>query len=382
MTGHDAVVGGARVVTPEGVLPRGWVEVSAGRIAAVGADPAEATTGAPTDHLPGGWLVPGFVDLHMHGGGGHDVDASLDDMRAAVEFHRTAGTTRTLVSLMTAPVDRLVEQLGWAAELTEQGVITGAHLEGPFLAADRSGAQNRAHLRAPDPDLTTRLLKAGRGALRTVTLAPELPGALDLVRDLVADGVVAAVGHTDATYDEARAAFDAGATVATHLFNAMGPIRHRAPGTAIAALDAAAGGGVTVEVINDGVHLHDALTRIVSRAAPGRMAFVTDAISATGMADGAYRLGGLDVEVRAGQARLAGNGALAGSTLTMAEAFRRAVQVVGMPVEAAVDATATTPARVLGLDDAGAILPGRAADLVWLDDDLTVRRVMVGGRWT
>jgi N-acetylglucosamine-6-phosphate deacetylase len=375
MTGSRVVLAGARVVTPEGVLDEGWVVACDGRIDEVGADPGPA----PTERLDGGWLVPGFVDLHMHGGGGHDVATSPDDMRAAVEFHRSAGTTRTLVSLMTAPVDRLVEQLGWAADLADEGVIAGAHLEGPFLAAGRSGAQNRAHLRDPDQDTTTRLLKAGRGALRVVTLAPELPGALRLVHDLVGEGVVAAVGHTDATYDEARAAFDAGASLATHLFNAMAPIGQRSPGPAIAALDA--GDDVSVEVINDGVHLHDALTRLVARAAPGRMALVTDAISATGMADGSYRLGGLDVEVRAGQARLAGRGALAGSTLTMAEAFRRAVQVVGMPIEAAVAAAASTPARVLGLRDCGAILPGAAADLVWLDDALRVRRVMVGGAW-
>jgi N-acetylglucosamine-6-phosphate deacetylase len=367
---------GARVVTPEGVVDDGWIGIGGGLITGIGAGRAPDAG----ERLDGGWLVPGFVDLHMHGGGGHDVADSADEMRAAVAFHRAAGTTRTLVSLVTAPVERLVEQLGWAADLTEQGLVAGAHLEGPFLAAARCGAQNRAHLLEPDPEVLTRLLKAGRGALRSVTLAPELPGALDLVRDLVGSGVVAAVGHTDATYDEARAAFGAGATLATHLFNAMGPIRQRAPGTAIAALDA--GNDVVVEVINDGVHLHDALTRLVARSAAGRTALVTDAISATGMADGAYRLGGLDVEVRAGQARLAGTGTLAGSTLTMAEAFRRAVQVVGLPIGSAVDAASTTPARLLGLDDRGALLPGLAADLVWLDDDLHVRGVMVGGRWT
>lgn len=369
---------GARVVTPEGVLAEGWVEVADGRIAGVGAGPApDPESGAGSEDLAGGWLVPGFVDLHMHGGGGHDVADSAEDMRAAVAYHRSAGTTRTLVSLVTAPPDRLAEQLGWAADLTEEGVIAGAHLEGPFLAAARCGAQNRSHLLDPDRDLLTRLVKSGRGALRSVTLAPELPGALDLVRDLVGSGVIAAVGHTDATYDEARAAFAAGASLATHLFNAMGPIRQRAPGPAIAALDA----DVVVEVINDGVHLHDALTRLVAQAAPGRTAMITDAISAAGMADGGYRLGGLDVEVRAGQARLAGAGNLAGSTLTMAEAFRRGVQVVGLPVETVVAATSTTPARLLGLDACGAILPGLDADLVRLDDDLRVRGVMTAGRW-
>jgi N-acetylglucosamine-6-phosphate deacetylase len=373
------ILRGARVVTPQGVHDDGWVVVGDGRITGVGSGRTPGGDAAEVPGLAGGWLVPGFVDLHMHGGGGHDVAASAAQMRAAVGFHRAAGTTRTLVSLVTAPVDRLVEQLGWAADLAEEGVVAGAHLEGPFLAGARCGAQNPAHLIEPDRAVLAELVGAGRGTLRALTLAPELPGALDLVRDLVAAGVVAAVGHTDATYEQARAAFAAGASLATHLFNAMGPIRQRAPGPVIAALDHP---GVVVEVINDGVHLHDALTRLVGRAAAGRTALVTDAISATGMADGAYRLGGLDVEVRSGQARLAGSDTLAGSTLTMAEAFRRAVQVVGLPIGSVVEAAATTPARVLGLaEDCGAIRSGLAADLVWLDDALAVRGVMVRGRW-
>ena len=368
------VLTGPRIATPDGIVDDGFVEVHAGRIVRVG----RGTVPGGADDVGRGWLVPGFVDLHVHGGGGHDATGSLEEMRAAVAFHRSRGTTRTLVSLMTAPVDQLVRQLEWVAELGAAGEVFGAHLEGPFLAAARCGAQNRSHLLDPDTETMARLVKAADGWLRTVTLAPELPGALELVRRLAASGIVPAVGHTDASYEQAMAAFDAGAGLATHLFNAMGPLTQRAPGPGIAALDA----GVVVELINDGVHVHDALVRLVARSAPDRLALVTDAISATGMADGHYRLGGLDVDVHDGQARLSGRGTLAGSTLTMAEAFRRGVTEVGLPVGQVVAATSTTPARTLGLDDrCGAIRPGLEADLVLLDESFELVDVMVSGRW-
>jgi N-acetylglucosamine-6-phosphate deacetylase len=259
-----------------------------------------------------------------------------------------------------------------------RSTVVGAHLEGPFLAAARCGAQNAAHLLPPDPPVLRKLLDAGQGTVRTITIAPVVPGATAVIEETVAHGVVAAVGHTDASYDQAFAAFAAGASLATHLFNAMGSMSQRAPGPAIAALDA----GVYVEVINDGVHVHPALVRLAAAAAPGRLAFVTDAISATGVGDGRYTLGDRDVEVRAGQPRLAGSDRLAGSTLTMDLALRRAVRDLGLPIETAVAAASTNPARLLGLGDVcGAIGPGQDADLVLLGDDLTVRRVMVAGRW-
>jgi N-acetylglucosamine-6-phosphate deacetylase len=368
------VLSGARVVTPRGVADPAWVEVVDGRIVRV--ETSDPPPGA-TD-LGGGWLVPGFIDLHVHGGGGHDFTASAADMAAGVAFHRRHGTTGTLVSLMAGPVDAMSEQLGWAAALASDGVVLGAHLEGPFLSADRCGAQNQEHLLLPDPLVLAKLLAAGQDAVRTVTIAPELPGALDLIVDIVAAGAVAAIGHTDATYEQAAAGFAAGAAMATHLFNAMGSMSQRAPGPAVAALDA----GAYVEIINDGVHVHEALTRLALASAPDRVALITDAISATGVGDGHYSLGDQDVVVSAGQARLASTGRLAGSTLTMDEAVRRAVQGVGLSIEQAVAAASTTPARLLGIDDrCGAIAPGLDADLVVLDDDLRVRRVMLRGQW-
>jgi N-acetylglucosamine-6-phosphate deacetylase len=370
-----SVLSGARVVTPSGVIDDGEVRIVDGRIAAVG--PAGAVVDADSTDLRDCWLVPGFVDLHMHGGGGHDVTRSAADLAAAVRFHRSHGTTRTLVSLMAQPVDQLCEQLGWIADLTAAGYIAGAHLEGPFLSVARCGAQRAENLLMPDPLVLRKLLEAGQGSVRTMTVAPELPGALVLIGDLVAAGVIAAIGHSDASYEQASEAFASGATLATHLFNAMGSFKHRAPGPSVAALDA----GAFVEMINDGVHVHDALIRLVSRSSPQSLILITDAISAAGVGDGEYTLGDQAVRVSDGKAWSAHN-RLAGSTLTMDEALRRAVLQVGLSIEQAVLAASTTPAGLLGLqDECGAISLGLAADLVVLDSDLRLRRVMVGGDW-
>jgi N-acetylglucosamine-6-phosphate deacetylase len=368
------VLSGARVVTSHGVLEDGWVEIDGTGISAVSSGPVP--DGAAD--LGGGWLLPGFVDVHVHGGGGFDVTRSPEAMAGAADFHLRHGTTRTLLSLMAAPVDLLCAQLEWVRALTADGRVLGAHLEGPFLSAARCGAQNHEHLLEPDPLVLRKLLEAADGTLRTMTVAPELPGASELIGDLVASGVVAAVGHTAATYAEATAGFRAGATLATHLFNAMGPLSHREPGAAVAALDA----GVVVEMINDGVHVHDALTRLVASGRPERIVLITDAVSAAGAPPGRYTLGDREIVMQDGAVRLADSTRLAGSTLTMDEAVRRFVVAVGMPVEAAALAAATTPARLLGVADrCGAIAPGLDADLVHLDDDFVLTRVMSRGTW-
>jgi N-acetylglucosamine-6-phosphate deacetylase len=353
-----------------------------GRIADIGSGPPPAGDGDATTDLDSAWLLPGFIDLHVHGGGGHDVTTSPDELAAAVAFHRSCGTTRTLVSLVTAPLDALVEQLGWVADLADAGPspagqVIGAHLEGPFLSHARCGAQNAAHLLLPDRAAFATLVAAARGSLRSVTVAPELPGALDLIGDILAAGAVAAIGHTDAGYADAMAAIDAGATLATHLFNGMRPLHHREPGVIAAALTS----DLACEVINDGVHVHPAITALVARV-PGRLALITDAMEAAGVGDGDYVLGAQHVQVRDGQARLTANGSLAGSTLTMGAALRRAVRESGLSVQAASAAASGNPARVLGIDDhCGSIMPGRDADLVVLDDDLQLVRVMARGGW-
>jgi N-acetylglucosamine-6-phosphate deacetylase len=299
-------------------------------------------------------------------------------MAGAVAFHRAHGTTSTLISLVTAPVEQLREQVTWAAALTSTtGGVLGAHLEGPFLSHARCGAQNAAYLRLPDRDAFADLLAAAGGTLRSMTIAPELPGALELVADVVAAGTVAALGHSDATYAQARAAIDAGASLCTHLFNGMRPLHHREPGLVGAALES----GIACELINDGVHVHPAVTSLLG-ARPEQLVLVTDAIDAAGVGDGQYLLGGQAVRVQDGQARLASTGSLAGSTLTMAEAVRRAVLDSGLPIEVASAAASGNPARVLGLQDrVGAISPGRTADFAVLDEQLQVRAVMAAGVW-
>lgn len=374
------VLSGARVVTARRILDPGWVRVADDQILEVGeGEPVRVGAEEPID-TGGAWLVPGFVDIHVHGGDGASYPSGdLDEARRAARFHLRHGTTTTVASLVTSTPADLLRTVGALRELAADGTIAGLHLEGPYLAQARCGAHDPALLRAPDPAEMARLLDAAQGHVQQVTVAPELPGALELIAMLTEQGVVAAVGHTDATYEQARAAFDAGATLATHLFNGMRPPHHREPGVVVAALE---DDRVTVEVINDGVHLHSAIVRSVFASAGGaRVALVTDAMAAAGVGDGRFDLGGQSVEVSDGVARLAGGGSIAGSTLTMDLAVRRAVLHAGISLQDAVRAASLTPASVLGLDRVGAITPGWRADLVLLDDALRVRRVMRAGRW-
>jgi len=260
--------------------------------------------------------------------------------------------------------------------------VAGVHLEGPWLAAPRCGAHDRCHLRDPEPAEIDALLAAGEGAIRMVTLAPELPGSAAAIARLLDADVVVALGHTDATYEQARAAIRRGATVGTHLFNAMRPVHQREPGPALALL---ADPRVTVELIADGVHLHPALVdHIVEAAWPNRVALISDATAAAGLGDGPVRLGAVDVEVASGAARVRGTSTIAGGTATMDALFRSAVQRLGSTddaLTAAVAMTSTTPARAVGLNGVGNLRPGLAADLVVLNGDLQVYRVMSAGEW-
>ncbi|GAB3287681.1 N-acetylglucosamine-6-phosphate deacetylase [Parasphingorhabdus pacifica] len=382
--GHDFTLSGARVVTPGGVVDDARVRVVGGVIeeVATGGPPPGAPPGATAGNsvdLGGGWLVPGFVDLHCHGGGGASFNSLAPGQAVtAAETHLRHGTTTLVASLVSASLPLLTEQIGALRELVTDGLIAGIHLEGPFLADVRCGAHDPAVLRPPEADVVEQLLRAGRDAITMVTLAPELEHANNAVRRLVDNGVIAAIGHTDAVLEQVVPAVDAGASVATHLFNGMRPLHHREPGPIGALLDDER---VTVELICDLVHLHPAVVKLAAgHAGAGRTALVTDAISATAAGDGIYELGELPVTVVDGEPRLA-DGSLAGSTLTMDRAFRNMVGC-GLSVPDAVAATATTPAALLGASGRiGAIRPGLAADLVSLDDDLRLRRVMRHGAW-
>ncbi|MQA61446.1 MAG: N-acetylglucosamine-6-phosphate deacetylase [Actinophytocola sp.] len=370
---------GARVIAGDQVLAPGWVRVSGNRVVEVG-EGESPTTGEAVVDLAGAWLAPGFVDIHVHGGAGASYPSGdPGEARRVAGLHLRHGTTTTLASLVTARPEQLLDAVTGLAELVADGTLAGLHLEGPFLAETRCGAHDPALVRPPDRQELAGLLRAGNGSIQQVTLAPELPGALDMIRQLTDAGVVAAAGHTDATYEQGRAAFDAGTTVVTHLFNGMRPVHHREPGLATAALE---DDRVTVELINDGRHLHHAVVRSAfAHVAASRVALVTDAMAAAGAGDGEYELGGQRVLVADGVARLAGGSSIAGSTLTMDEAVRRTVAEAGVSVVDAVSAASATPARVLGLDGVGVIAAGAQADLVVLDDDLVVRRVLRGGGW-
>ncbi|MEU8247009.1 N-acetylglucosamine-6-phosphate deacetylase [Nonomuraea sp. NPDC048916] len=366
----------ARIVTSEGVHD-GWLTIEDGRITHVGRGSAPRAGHS----LGGRHVVPGFVDMHNHGGaGGSFPTGDHDGARDAVALHERHGTTTMVASLVTGTIDDLIAAASSLADLCDDGLFAGLHFEGPYLSAARCGAHNPALLREPSPQEFARLAEAGRGHVRMLTLAPELPGALDTIRAATADGVIAALGHTSATYEQTLAGIEAGATVATHLYNAMAQLGHRAPGPIAALLEDER---VTVELINDGVHVHPAMLRLAHDVAgAGRTALVTDAMAATGMGDGDYVLGSMRVNVAGGVARLADGGSIAGSTLTMDVAFRRAVREVGLSLPEAVEITSRTPARVLGIDDrVGSIAAGKSADLVVLTDELEVAGVMKRGAW-
>ncbi|MBK3626539.1 N-acetylglucosamine-6-phosphate deacetylase [Streptomyces sp. MBT49] len=376
---RSRVLTGARVVLPTGTVPDGRVTIDGTRIAPNA--PHGTSRGAATElDATGHWLVPGFVDLHNHGGGGASFSGTAEEVRKAIHTHRLHGTTTLVASTVTDEMDVLVRQAGLLSELAEQGDLAGIHFEGPFISPCRKGAHSEGLLRHPDPADVRKLIDAARGQARMVTLATELPGGLDSVRLLAEHGVIAAVGHTDATYEQTVQAIEAGATVATHLFNAMPPLGHRAPGPIAALLEDER---VTVELINDGTHLHPAALELAFRhAGPGRVAFITDAMDAAGIGDGRYLLGPLEVEVSEGVARLVEGGSIAGSTLTQDRAFQRAVTIDRLAVEDVVAALSANPARLLGIDDrVGSLEPGKDADLVLLDENFELKGVMRKGDW-
>ncbi|HEV7741898.1 MAG TPA: N-acetylglucosamine-6-phosphate deacetylase [Pseudolysinimonas sp.] len=368
---------GATAVDERGEVADAWVLLNGDVIAATG-------TGSAPDaddviDLDGAIIAPGFVDLHGHGAGGHAYDDGGAELAAALAVHRAHGTTRSVVSIVTGPLAELRERLEEISVLSAADpLVLGAHLEGPFLARDRRGAHDPQFLRAPDQATIESLLEAAAGSICQMTLAPELPGGLDAVRQLTAAGVTVAVGHTEADLATTRAAFDAGARILTHAFNAMPGIHHRDPGPVVAALDDPR---ITLELVLDGHHVHPDVAEVLFSAAPGRVALITDSMAAAAAADGDYRLGSLNVSVRDGLAVLSGTSTIAGSTLTQDAALRLAVSAVGLSLPDAIGALTAVPARALGRGSQfGLLEAGYAADVVVLDETLHVTGVWAAGR--
>jgi len=374
--GPGELVAVDRLVDGCGADGPAWLRVRDGLVVERGSGPAPVPAGAqqPTAvHLAA--AVPGFVDGHCHGASGVDLGVPGADPRPVLQHHGAAGTTGLVASLASAPLGRTADRLRELAPLVRAGELLGLHLEGPWLAPERRGAHDAGLLREPRPQDVEMLLEAGSGAVRMVTLAPELPGALDAVAHLVEAGVVVAVGHTDAPADTVRRALDLGASVVTHLFNGMPPLHHRDPGPVGAALlDPRA----TVEVIGDGQHVHDDVVDLVRRLAPGRTALVSDAMAAAGLGDGRYELAGGEVVVRDGVARTADERSLAGSTATVADAVARLL-ARGADLPEVVALTSAAPSRALGLP-AAPLAVGAPADLVEVADGRP-RRVMRRGAW-
>lgn len=355
---------GVAAALVDGRIVAGDVDLADGKVQAVGLS-------SPNGR---GLAAPGLVDLQVNGFAGVDfLDADGDDYRRAGDALLETGVTAYLPTLITAPADRLCAALGRVPPAAKGPRILGVHLEGPFISPLRLGTHPADARRDPDPALLELLLDAG--PVRLVTLAPELPGALELVDLLLARGIAVSCGHSDATAEQAAAAFDRGARTVTHVFNAMRPFGHRDPGLAGAALTRS---DVVVQVIADGVHLAAETVKLVAQAAPGRVALVTDAMAGAGLGDGSFALGGVQVEVQNGVARRA-DGVLAGSVVTMIDAVRR-LHALGTPLEDVLAAASTVPARVLGRDDVGVLRPGARADVVVLGDDLRVEQVLVGGK--
>jgi N-acetylglucosamine-6-phosphate deacetylase len=377
-----------RLVTPTEAVENPVVLVEDGRILDAASRTARAVPGGVTAFdFSDSTLAPGFVDLHIHGGAGYDVMDDVAEALPAVEqLLARHGVTSYYPTTVTAPMDatlRALERLAVAIEKREQRTAPGTaracplgiHLEGPFISHARRGVHPTENLLKPTLAAFDRFWQAGRGRIRMMTIAPELDGALEVIAEAARRGVCVSLGHSDADLPTSQRGIAAGARHATHTFNAMRPLDHRDPGILGAVLTDSR---LSADIIADGVHLDPAIVRLFARAkGPQQTVLITDATAATGMPDGAYRLGGLEVEVRDGRCTSAGK--LAGSVLTMDRAVRNLAQFAGWTLEQAAAAASLNPARVGGLPNKGTLVAGADADFVVLNSAGEVERTFVGG---
>jgi N-acetylglucosamine-6-phosphate deacetylase len=350
------IISAATVLIDQELQKEVWLEIEDGVIRSI-----NNGTSPEYDLRYEGILIPGFVDIHCHGGGGNYF-ASLSDSEISqvIATHRAGGTVAGLASLVTEPIPNLISQIKRLVPFAERGEIAGIHLEGPYLSHARCGAHDPNLLRTPNISEVETLLDAGQGFIKMITIAPELDGALGVIEYLAKSGVIAAIGHSQSDAATAQAAIDRGASVVTHFNNAM-PKVVDGPGTMSSAVINEL--RVSLEIILDGEHVETQVVRSVFEAAPNRIVMVTDAMSAAGSTDGIYQIANLEVNVKDGVARLASNGALAGSTLTMAKAFSHALNEIGISITEAVHAASTLPALILGRSDLGEIAVGKSGFL-------------------
>jgi len=396
---HGRTLLTGRLATPEAIVPDGAVVVDGDRIVFAG-KASELPQQWRDAQLPVGWtgrhtLLPGLVDAHCHGGAGGEFGADAASATLAADRHHRAGTTSLLGSLVSNSHEALTSGAATCAALVARGDLAGIHLEGPFLSMERRGAQNPSALCDVDAGLLEALVQAAAGAgapeaIAQMTFAPERPGAADLPAMLGSHAVLSAVGHTACDAETAWAALRAGLDAAprggrplvTHVFNGMPPLHHRAPGPVSACLAAAARGEAILEVIGDGVHLAPATVRMLFDLVGAQgICLITDAMAASGMPDGAYALGGQDVIVSGRTARLAEGGSIAGGVATLLDVVSWCVQSAGVPLLDAVTAASSTPSQTLALAGVGRLEAGHLADVVVVDDELSLHAVLRRGVW-
>lgn len=363
-----------RIVDADGKTGEGWILVDGAAIVARGEGLPPSDLAASERAEDADTVIPGLVDIHVHGAFGVDFADVGVDPQPAIDYHYSTGSTTILASLATGTEKATLQRIRELRPFVASGALCGLHLEGPWLARARRGAHVADLLRVPTRREMYRLLDAAEGGIRMVTIAPELPGAMDAIPLLAAEGVIVAIGHTDANADRTEQAIDSGASVITHLYNGMPPLHHRNPGVAGAAL---ARVDVAVELIADGAHVDDRMVDVTFRAAAGRVIMVSDAMSAAGQGDGKYRIAGSPVIVDCGIARLADGTSLAGGARTLGEIVRRQ-SARGMTWDSLVQAAATLPARILGLTPP-LLRPADRANLIAIKDGVVA--TMKDGRW-
>ncbi|WP_010273479.1 N-acetylglucosamine-6-phosphate deacetylase [Paenibacillus senegalensis] len=379
----------ARLVMEDGVLQQGELYLEGGTILWAGSSesrPASLNSFEADSRIDaeGGWLVPGFIDIHIHGGYGHDfMDATAEALEGITRFHGKNGTTAMLATSVTAPREALDQLLEAVHTYQQQDMpyaqLIGVHLEGPFISPKWPGAQNPAYIVPPQQEWLEEWTAKYPGLIKQLTLAPEHEGAFALIHWLKEHGIIAAAGHTDASYEIMEEAVEHGLSHAVHTFNAMTGLHHRAPGTVGAVLS---DDRINAEVIADGFHVHPAGIKLLAKTkTDNNLILITDAMSAAGLGNGQYSLGGLAVTVKDGKATLTEGNSLAGSTLTMISAFRYVINVVGVDIVEASRMASLNPAQALRMDDKlGSLAAGKQADVLLLSPDLEIKRIWVKGR--